>query len=1038
MHTPTRSALRRCCRFSTLCVALALLAPALFAQSTAAAPAEGTISGLLINRFTGEVLAGARVRLEGTNQQVVTDELGRFQLTNVPSGTQNLTSTYTGLQTDSETVEVKPGETTIVRIELDSEVVELAEFTVVSEREGNAAAIQSQKNAQNVKNVLALDALGILPNDNAGELLVRMPGVAPRLDEEGSVTGVSIRGFQPGSNNVAIDGDKMSSSGGLNRDFRMNSISGALFEEIEVTKAQTPDMDAEGLGGAVNFKSRSPLRMKEDHRFDFRVSGKWTPDFVDRTPMAEKHPLHPLLNLGYQGVYSVLGGHRNLGVSLKGFYSENANSAYSIQNLYSYASSTSSNPGLADYNRPFYWQNTYPYEVRMRDLYNNRVQTSANLRLEFKVSDDTRFWLTGIVNDAIENGQYIYQQRFFFSRQTETYNPDGTILSYGTRLANGVPFSPSFVQLRSGGRSQLNSTINTFDQRDRRLQFGGEHRAGDLMITGGLNISQTKVSMDDTPETGTGSAYTELKTAGSTSSTTGTAFTYDGTVDPTMPTITQTQGASMLDLVNYGGASGSSNSNLDSRLHYRSRQRVRDTKIASGNLDLARSLDTTVPVQLKAGVNIRKQQVDAIFNERDYYYTKTDVTKFQDVGRQTYWGTQRQQYPMLSVPLVAADILANPADWGTDLDYNYDATYNGTKIVKERVDAGYLQATFVFGKLQALGGVRVERTRTNAFGYEQDVLVSDLSYSTNLAALEAKYNRPTRYTRSYTDYFPGVHLKYEPLDRLIFRASYSTSMGRPNLTDIAPGRDSGASSDGSYFSFISLNNPNLKAQYSRNYDFTAEYYFKPYGVFSAGVFRKEISDFIYTLDLGDAADAVELLGEDFSFLIGTDYQGFQVRTKRNGGLATVEGFELGYQHQLTFLPGILRGLSLYANYTQLETEGDYDDGQNGEVADFVPRSGNAGFKFRYRKFTVDVAANYNSDYLDTYSSDPMRRIYRSSRWVANSTVSYAFQRYATVFVSFNNALNQPQEWFRKGAEGERFDRHVYNAMSVTFGVSGRF
>jgi len=1026
MHTLLRLVCRHCCRYFIV-AAVALSASALLAQSSTSAQANGTISGLLINRFTGEVLSGARVRLQDTNQQTVTDELGRFQLTNVTPGTHNLTSAYTGLQTDSETVEVQPGETTIVRIELRSEVVELAEFSVVSEREGNAAAIQSQKNAQNVKNVLALDALGILPNDNAGELLVRMPGVAPRIDEEGSITGISIRGFQPGSNNVAIDGDKMSSSGGLNRDFRMNSISGALFEEIEVTKAQTPDMDAEGLGGAVNFKSRSPLRMKENHRFDYRISAKWTPDFVDRTPLAEKHPIHPLLNFGYQGVYSVLGGQRNLGISLKGFYSENANSAYSIQNLYSYASSTAASPGLADFNRPFYWKNTYPYEVKMRDLYNNRVQTSANLRLEFKVSDDTRFWMTGILNDAIEDGQYIYQQRFFFSRQTETYNPDGTIANYGTRLANGVAFSPSFVQLRSGGRHQINSTINTFEQRDRRLQFGGEHRAGDLLITGDLNFSQTKVNMDDTPQNGTGVAYTELATAGSTSSTTGTAFTYNGAADPSMPIITQTQGASMLDLANYGGASGTTASNLDTRLHYRSRERIRDTKIASGNLDLTRSLDTTVPIQLKAGVNIREQKVNAIFNEHDYYYTKTNVTKFQDTGLQTYWGTQRQQYHMLSVPLVTADILANPSDWGTDLDYNYDATFNGTKIVKEQVDAGYLQTTFVFGKLQALGGVRVERTRTNAFGYEQDVLAPDLSYSTNIAALEAKYNRPTRYLRSYTDYFPGLHLKYEPLDRLIFRASYSTSMGRPNLTDIAPGRDSGASSDGSYFSFISLNNPDLKAQYSRNYDLTAEYYFKPYGVFSAGAFRKEISDFIYTEDTGDAGD-----------VLGSDFAGYQLRTKLNGGRATVEGFELGYQQQLNFLPGILRGLSLYANYTQLETEGDYDDGQNGEVADFIPKSGNAGFKFRYRKLTLDVAANYNSDYLDTYSSDATRRIYRSSRWVTNSTVSYSLHRFANVFLSFNNVFNRPQEWFRLGAEGERFDRQVYNAMSVTFGVSGRF
>jgi len=1025
MNAPVQSALRQCCGFAAFIIALLIALPGLVAQT--ASGETGAIEGILRNKFSGEILSGARVRIEGTSLQTVSDELGRFQFTSVPAGSRHVTASYTGLETTTEIVDVRAGETATVAIALDSEVVELEQFVVRSEIEGNAAAIQSQKNAQNVRNVLALDALGIMPNDNAGELLIRMPGVAPRLDDEGSVTGVSIRGFQPGSNNVAVDGDKMSSSGGLNRDFRMNSISGALFEEIEVTKAQTPDMDAEGLGGAVNFKSRSPLRMKENHRFDYRISAKWIPDFVDRTPSAAARPLHPLVNLGYQGVYSVFGGHRNLGISLKAFYSENANSAYDSRRYYSYASSTAANPNLADYNRPFYWQNTYPYEVRVRDIFNNRKQMSANLRVEYKVNDDTRFWLTGIANDAIEDGQYIYQQRFYFTRQNETYNPDGTIANWGTRLRPNVPFSPDYVDVQRGGRHQIQATINSFDQRDRRLQFGGEHRVGDLLITGGLNYSKTKVNMDDTPDTGTGVAYVELKTAGSTNTTTGTGFIIDATGDPTRPIITQTQGASMFDIASYGGASGSTTGNLDSRLHYRSRQRIRDTEIGSGNIDFTQTLNTAIPVQLKYGGSLREQKVTALFNDRDYYYTKTDVAKFVDPNIRTYYSENVAKYPMISVPLVTADILANPGDWGSDLDYHYDTSYNGTKIVKEQVDAAYIQGTVVLGKVQALAGIRVEHTRTNAFGYEQDVLAPDLSYSTNIDDLEAKYINPKTYIRTYTKYFPGVHLKYEPMERLIFRSSFSTSVGRPALAWIAPGRDSGNSADGTYFSFISANNPDLKPQYSRNYDFTAEYYFKPYGVISAGVFRKDISDFIYTEDVGDAGD-----------ILGPSFDGYQLRTRLNGGSAKVEGFELSYQQQLRFLPGILRGLSLYANYTRLRTEGDYDDGANGEVADFVPETANAGFKFRYRALTIDLSANYNSDYLDTYSSDPMRKIYRRARTVTNATVTYAFDRRMALFVSFNNLMNEPQEWFRLGAEGERFDRQVYNAMSMTFGISGRF
>src|SRR5690606_898092 len=115
-------------------------------------------------------------------------------------------------------------------------------------------------------------------------------------------------------------------------------------------------------------------------------------------------------------------------------------------------------------------------------------------------------------------------------------------------------------------------------------------------------------------------------------------------------------------------------------------------------------------------------------------------------------------------------------------------------------------------------GVRVERTRTEGFGYLMDPSAADLSYSTNLAALESKYNNPAWNNSSYTNVFPGIHLKYEPIDRFIVRLSHSTSIGRPNLGDVAPGLSTGTSSDGEYNTFITINNPDLEAQYSRNYD----------------------------------------------------------------------------------------------------------------------------------------------------------------------------------------------------------------------------
>ena len=54
-----------------------------------------------------------------------------------------------------------------------------------------------------------------------------------------------------------------------------------------------------------------------------------------------------------------------------------------------------------------------------------------------------------------------------------------------------------------------------------------------------------------------------------------------------------------------------------------------------------------------------------------------------------------------------------------------------------------------------------------------------------------------------------------------------------------------------------------------------------------------------------------------------EYGGFSRRTSLNAGTATVQGWELSYQQQFTFLPGLLKGLSGSANYTLLDTHGDF-------------------------------------------------------------------------------------------------------------------
>src|SRR6185295_10656906 len=107
---------------------------------------------------------------------------------------------------------------------------------------------------------------------------------------------------------------------------------------------------------------------------------------------------------------------------------------------------------------------------------------------------------------------------------------------------------------------------------------------------------------------------------------------------------------------------------------------------------------------------------------------------------------------------------------------------------------------------------------------------------------------------------------------------------------------------------VTQNNVNLKPQYAKSYDLMVEYYLRPAGVLSAGVFRKNITDFIATFSRLIPA------GTDNGF--GGAYSGYTLNTSTNLGTARIEGYELNYSQQLTLLPKPFDGLGIFGNYTR--------------------------------------------------------------------------------------------------------------------------
>lgn len=135
----------------------------------------------MLNIATGQFLNSARVSSPGTGLSAFTDETGTYRLARVPAG---LAAVSGG-------------------------VVKLDAFTVSSERETNseAIAINEQRFAPNLKNVVAADALGDVMDSNVGEFLKFMPGVTAEYDLEagGAVASVSVRGFEYITRRTTLD-----------------------------------------------------------------------------------------------------------------------------------------------------------------------------------------------------------------------------------------------------------------------------------------------------------------------------------------------------------------------------------------------------------------------------------------------------------------------------------------------------------------------------------------------------------------------------------------------------------------------------------------------------------------------------------------------------------------------------------------------------------------------------------------------------------------------------------------------------------------
>jgi Carboxypeptidase regulatory-like domain/TonB-dependent Receptor Plug Domain len=168
------------------------LAVIILALGLASAVAQvGGIAGT-VKDSSGAVLPGARVQVE-QGPSAVSDAQGQFLIGNVPAGSHKLTVSYVGFSSFDSSVNVAAGQIAHVDAVLTVGSQTLS-VTVTGDRElGEVEAINIERTADNIVQVLPSQVITSLPNTNIADAVGRLPSVSLERDE-GEGKYVQIRG----------------------------------------------------------------------------------------------------------------------------------------------------------------------------------------------------------------------------------------------------------------------------------------------------------------------------------------------------------------------------------------------------------------------------------------------------------------------------------------------------------------------------------------------------------------------------------------------------------------------------------------------------------------------------------------------------------------------------------------------------------------------------------------------------------------------------------------------------------------------------
>jgi TonB-dependent receptor len=841
-----------------------------------------------------------------------------------------------------------PVETDIGRVTTESGQGENAKVMVPSATIDRADAVAEKQQAPNLIDVQPLSEIIKLPDINTAEALQRIPGISLETDS-GEGRFVHIRGLDADLNGTSYGGVRLPAS-------NASSPSGG-------GRAVAFDTFPTGIIGGVELTKTSRPDMDAE-----ALGGSI--NLVPRT--GAEHGGAPFLDAdigtGYEPLRRtpVYHGEVSAGRSFDG--GDGIGGLFKGANAFSAVLSAvyhEDSRGVDDIEEGYADQPGVPDKVlsnlqfRRYEYHRKRYGIAANF--DAKATENTSFYL-----------------RVMWSGYLETANKQFLVLNNLNSDA-GCPTLPSCIQDPNNRNGFIASSAgleaDTTDSLE-RIQNG-------LGVVGGSSVfSNFKLDYHASFALGTDRVSSSYGSSWSDPNT--VPIAYDNNTDPRFPSFHTLDGTNPANPANYT----LNNIGLgQSYTHDGETAGVLDATIPTGSADQT--------AEWKLGLSVRERHKTSESTSPLFTPNGTiSLAPYTYGSPQLYYNNLYNIGPPIS--LVSVRNLAN-GNLGTITD-DAAADASGNIDDRENVFAGYGQYSAKFGAVGVLAGLRVESTHA--------------TYGGNLFNSDLDTNTPAAERNSYTNYFPTLQARYDFLDNLVGRLTYSTGIARPGFEQITPG----ASISVTNFA-VTVGNPALKPTLGQNFDLALEYYPGDGQIAAAGLFYKKFRDYI-------------LLSQQI--VPGYPYPGLtgSITTVQSftNGPAHAEGIEGQYQQQLKFLPAPFNGLGYSANFTLVDSRAEIHPGIFGLLPSTSKVTWNAAVFYELDPIEVRLAAGYVGQNLFAFGSttDNSTDVYSRHRTTLDLGTSYAIAHQIKVYFDAKNLLNTPLEFTEGRSDSRPIQREFYD------------